>query len=76
MPDTHLSEAAILVERLRKAIRREFESQISISAGIAEYNQGMGQEEFVESADRLMYLAKRKGGDKVVVEMTKKLSRS
>jgi diguanylate cyclase (GGDEF)-like protein len=73
LPETRLSEATILVDRLRKAIRKKFENQISISAGIAEYVQGMGQEEFIESADRLMYLAKRKGGDKVIVEMTKKL---
>ena len=72
LPDTRLSEAAVLVERLRKAIRKEFDGEISISAGIVEYVQGMEQEEFIESADRLMYLAKRKGGDKVVVEMTKK----
>jgi diguanylate cyclase (GGDEF)-like protein/PAS domain S-box-containing protein len=76
LPDTRLSEAAVLVERLRKAIRKEFDGEISISAGIAEYVQGMEQEEFIECADRLMYLAKRKGGDKVVVEMTRKLSHS
>jgi diguanylate cyclase (GGDEF)-like protein/PAS domain S-box-containing protein len=76
LPDTRLGESAVLVERLRKAIRKEFDGEISISAGIAEYVQGMEQEEFIEAADRLMYLAKRKGGDKVVVEMTKKLSHS
>jgi len=76
LPDTRLSEAAVLVERLRKAIRKEFDGEISISAGIAEYVQGMGQEEFIESADKLMYQAKRKGGDKVAVELTRKLSRS
>ena len=38
------------------------------------YNQVWARR--VCQSDRLMYLAKRKGGDKVVVEMTKKLSRS
>jgi diguanylate cyclase (GGDEF)-like protein/PAS domain S-box-containing protein len=76
LPDTRLSEATVLVERLRKAIRKEFDGEISISAGIAEYAPGTEQEDFIESADRLMYLAKRKGGDRVVVEMTRKLSHS
>jgi diguanylate cyclase (GGDEF)-like protein/PAS domain S-box-containing protein len=76
LPDTRLNEAGVLVERLRKAIRKEFDGRISISAGIAEYVQGMGHEEFVETADKLMYFAKRKGGDRVVVEMAKRLSRS
>jgi|GEM_PF-877224 len=76
LPDTRLSEANVLVERLRKAIRKRFNGQISISAGIAEYLQGMGYEEFIEAADKLMYLAKRTGGDRVVVEMAKKTSRS
>ena len=71
MPDTRLEEAASLVERLRKAISKEFKGQISISAGIVEYTHNMEEKEFVESADKLMYLAKRKGGDRVVFEMEK-----
>ncbi|PYV93662.1 MAG: hypothetical protein DMG05_00865 [Acidobacteria bacterium] len=71
LPDTRLEEAASLVERLRKAISKEFKGQISISAGIVEYTHNMEEKEFVESADKLMYLAKRKGGDRVVFEMEK-----
>ena len=76
LPDTRLEQAASLVERLRKTIREEFSGEISISAGIVEYAHGIEDKEFIESADKLMYLAKRKGGDRVVFEMERKFSRS
>jgi GGDEF domain-containing protein len=52
---------------LRRAITKEFNDQISVSAGIGEYLPNMEEKDFIESVDRLMYLAKRDGGDKVMV---------
>jgi diguanylate cyclase (GGDEF)-like protein/PAS domain S-box-containing protein len=67
LPDTAAREALTSVERLRRAITKEFDDQISISAGIGEYLPNMEEKDFIESIDRLMYLAKRDGGDKVMV---------
>jgi diguanylate cyclase (GGDEF)-like protein/PAS domain S-box-containing protein len=67
LPDTGAREALTSVERLRRAIAKELDNQISISAGIGEYVPNMEEKEFIESVDRAMYLAKRDGGDKVMV---------
>lgn len=66
LPDTGLSQAASLIDRLRLAVHREFQGVVGISAGIAEYVQGLGEKEFIESADQLLYEAKRQGGDRIV----------
>jgi diguanylate cyclase (GGDEF)-like protein/PAS domain S-box-containing protein len=76
LPDTGLTEAASLAERLRKAVIKEFKNQISISAGIGEYTPGMEDKEFVGWVDKLMYLAKRNGGDRVVSKTAKGSSHS
>ncbi len=66
LPDTGLNEALHSIERLRKAVDQEFNGQISISAGLAEYSPGVDEKEFIDSVDKLMYLAKRGGGGKVI----------
>ncbi|MGH9963063.1 MAG: GGDEF domain-containing protein, partial [Pyrinomonadaceae bacterium] len=71
LPDTSLKQAASLVNRLRTAIHSEFNNVVGISAGIAEYVEGLGEKEFIESADQLMYEAKRQGGDRVVYRLAK-----
>ena len=71
LPDTDLTQAALLIDRLRETIRNEFEGWIGISAGIAEYVDGLTEKEFVEAADQLMYEAKRLGGDRVVSRLAK-----
>lgn len=72
LPDTDLTQATILVDRLRRVISEEFAGTISISAGIAEYSPGMGDKDFIESADQLMYLAKRSGGDRVELKIARR----
>ncbi|MBM3804369.1 MAG: sensor domain-containing diguanylate cyclase [Acidimicrobiia bacterium] len=71
LPDTELAQAASLVDRLRAAVRREFEGTIGISAGIAEYREGMSEKEFIESADQLLYEAKRQGGNRVIYRLAR-----
>jgi diguanylate cyclase (GGDEF)-like protein/PAS domain S-box-containing protein len=66
LPDTGLNEALHSIERLRKAVAQEFNDQISISAGLAEFTPGIDEKEFIESVDKLMYLAKRRGGGRVM----------
>ena len=65
LPNTNRAEAQVLVDRLRRAISQALAGPVTFSAGIAEYSPGMESKDFIEAADRLMYRAKRKGGNRL-----------
>ena len=65
LPHTSRAEAQILVDRLRRAVSQALAGAVGFSAGIAEYAPGMESRDFIETADRLMYRAKRKGGNRL-----------
>ena len=65
LPNTNRAGAQVLVDRLRRAISQALAGPVTFSAGIAEYSPGMESREFIEAADRLMYRAKRKGGNRL-----------
>ena len=71
LPETSLEQASSLVNRLRAAIREEFSGVVGISAGITQYVEGLGEKEFIDLADQLMYEAKRQGGDRAVCRMAR-----
>ncbi len=64
LPHTRRAEAQILVDRLRRAVSQALAGAVGFSAGIAEYSPGMESRDFIEAADRLMYRAKRNGGNR------------
>ena len=64
LPHTGRAEAQVLVDRLRRAVSQALAGAVGFSAGIAEYSPGMESRDFIEAADRLMYRAKRKGGNR------------
>ena len=68
LPHTSRAEAQVLVDRLRKAVSEALAGAVGFSAGIAEYSPGMESRDFIEAADRLMYRAKRKGGNRLEPE--------
>lgn len=68
LPHTSRAEAQVLVDRLRKAVSQALAGAVGFSAGIAEYSPGMESRDFIEAADRLMYRAKRKGGNRLEPE--------
>ncbi len=68
LPHTSRAEAQVLVDRLRRAVSRALAGAVGFSAGIAEYSPGMESSDFIEAADRLMYRAKRKGGNRLEPE--------
>lgn len=68
LPHTSRAEARILVDRLRRALSQALAGAVGFSAGIAEYSPGMESRDFIEAADRLMYRAKRKGGNRLEPE--------
>lgn len=65
LPHTSRAEAQVLVDRLRRAVSQALAGAVGFSAGIAEYSPGMESRDFIEAADRLMYRAKRKGGNRL-----------
>ena len=68
LPHTSRAEAQVLVDRLRRAVSEALAGAVGFSAGIAEYSAGMEGRDFIEAADRLMYRAKRKGGNRLEPE--------
>ena len=68
LPHTRRAEAQVLVDRLRRALSRALGGAVGFSAGIAEYSPGMESSDFIEAADRLMYRAKREGGNRLETE--------
>ena len=68
LPHTSRAEAQILVDRLHRAVSQALAGAVGFSAGIAEYSPGMESRDFIEAADRLMYRAKRKGGNRLEPE--------
>jgi len=73
LPETALAGAAIAAERLRTGVAQDethFEGKtfgITISAGVAEYRNGLTSSEFIDRADRALYGAKHTGRNRVCV---------
>ena len=64
LPDTELSKARDAAERLRAAVERE--AGITISLGVAVYQEGMPDKEtLVKAADAALYRAKEGGRNRV-----------
>ena len=70
LPDTDARDAVKVIHRIRDAVRTACcgeSAPITISAGIATFRYPPASvDTIVESADQLMYRAKRAGGDRVV----------
>ncbi len=67
MPETPKRNAQIVVERIRRVLIDHFKGQMSVSIGIAEWDESMEAEELLEKADRAMYAAKGQGGNCIVL---------
>ena len=76
LPETSLRQATITAERLRVTIAdkdfsyNEISLKITFSAGIAEYQQGLRVDDLINTADRLLYRAKRGGKNMVIADTT------
>ncbi len=77
LPDTALTAAAALGERVRRAVMSkdlvkrstgEHLGQITVSIGVATWRRGDSAQTIVDRADRCMYAAKRSGRNLVVSE--------
>ena len=59
LPGTEKDQASIVAERIREVIREEKMGNLDISAGIAELDYEMGTEDFIKSADEILYREKK-----------------
>jgi diguanylate cyclase (GGDEF)-like protein len=69
LPEIDLQRAIKIAERIRKSIENhkfQVDRQITISAGVAEYQKGESVREFISRADNYLYKAKENGRNKVV----------
>lgn len=77
-PETTESQAVDVLNRIMEAVRNQpiiqnegLDFYITISAGIAQWKNGMSGEEWVQLADEALYKAKQKGRDQVVLSTGK-----
>ncbi|MBX7218925.1 MAG: diguanylate cyclase [Blastocatellia bacterium] len=67
LPGTYARDAVQVGERIRQAAEKQYNGEVTVSFGIAEY-RGENPEAFTIRADQAMYRAKRAGGNQVVVD--------
>ena len=60
-----LEQALVIAERIRLSIEQAGFKDITVSVGLAEFQDGFDLERFVKSADDAMYVAKHSGGNRV-----------
>ena len=72
LPETSCEEAHTVAQRIKSALKAENfipkqgkEAQITISIGVTEYSPDEQLSEFIQRADKAMYLSKGKGRNKV-----------
>lgn len=67
LPETVLSEARVIAERLNDSIKKLSQGKISLSIGLVEISPDcrMKPEEMVKLADIVMYRAKKDGGNQI-----------
>ena len=79
LPYTHIDEAQIVGERLRKAVEStpvpidKKNINVTISMGLAEFNPEETGEELFERADKALYEAKESGRNRVCINKDAKL---
>ena len=69
LPETSRTHTRVIAEKILSRVRMESSESdaTTISAGIAEYRNGVGRDSLFEAADKALYQAKVGGKDRVVV---------
>ncbi|HQO58942.1 MAG TPA: diguanylate cyclase [Candidatus Omnitrophota bacterium] len=67
-PNTNIQGAYLAAEKVRKVIEEyPFKQQITLSIGIAQYQEGMSKKDLILKADEALYKAKKNGRNQVVL---------
>ena len=67
MPETSEEQAHQIAERIRQSVEAKNFNGLTLSIGLVTYEEDMPLKTLVQEADKLMYQAKRSGGNRVVV---------
>ncbi len=65
LPQTEINNAAVITERIRRNVKDK--TDVTISAGIAEFNNDTDFEQIIARADKALYTAKENGRDRYVL---------
>ena len=67
-PNTSIQGAQLAAEKVRKVVEEyPFQQQITLSIGIAQYQEGMNKKDLILKADEALYKAKNGGRNRVVL---------
>lgn len=67
LPEADADQACLIAERIRKGFLSQGFDRLSLSIGMAQFQDGNSVKSFVHRADAAMYEAKRSGGNRVCV---------
>ena len=67
LPSTSVNDAFTLAENLRILITKNIEDKLTVSFGVAQFEEGEDKINFFERADEALYKAKKMGRNKVEV---------
>lgn len=63
LPETELTNANEVAERVRKTVKKE--KGVTVSLGVSMYRQGMKKEDLISKVDEALYRAKKEGRNRV-----------
>ena len=67
MPSTSVSDAKVLAERIRSAVREELQAAVTLTIGIADTFDGVYEAERLRcNADAALYVGKEHGRDTII----------
>lgn len=65
LPQTRIKDAEVIAERIRTTVKAK--TDVTISAGLAEYNENINFDQLLQKADEALYTAKNTGRDQYVL---------
>jgi diguanylate cyclase (GGDEF)-like protein/PAS domain S-box-containing protein len=68
MSEVQPEKGRVMAERIRMAVQDYFRGDITLSIGIAGYNSRLNSQQLVELADKAMYHAKTRGGNRITLD--------
>jgi two-component system cell cycle response regulator len=65
LTETTEKQAVEVAERVQRSLAQSFDERLTLSIGLAQFAHGLSLENFINIADKAMYEAKRRGGNRI-----------